>query len=344
MNSATKDLSLANCTPKLGLKQRNTLGIESYAEQAMVISTSEQIPSLLQDIKAHGLPWQVLGGGSNVVLPSALAGVTLLIDIAGKEVISSNETETLIRVGAGEPWHDFVQWTLAQGFPGMENLALIPGTVGASPIQNIGAYGAEVAHFIECVEAFDTQTQNFVTLNRSECQFAYRDSYFKQHPGRFIITQVIFKLPKVWSAKLSYAELAKQFANQSPTPQEIFNAVCAIRSSKLPDPQVLGNAGSFFQNPIVSELQYIELAKQYPAIVSFPDAAGQRKLAAGWLIDQCGFKGKRIGPVGVYDKQALVLVNYGGGSAQEILGLAKQIQDKVHETFGVQLQIEPNIL
>ena len=330
--------------PKLGLKQRNTLGIESYAEQAMVISKSEQIPSLLQDIKAHGLPWQVLGGGSNVVLPSALPGVTLLIDIAGKEIISSDETGTLIRVGAGEPWHDFVQWTLAQGFPGMENLALIPGTVGASPIQNIGAYGSEVAHFIERIEAFDTQTQNFVTLNNTECEFAYRDSYFKQHPGRFIITQVIFKLPKVWSAKLSYAELAKQFSNQSPTPQEIFNAVCAIRSSKLPDPQVLGNAGSFFQNPIVSEVQHAELIKEHPALVSFADTPGQRKLAAGWLIDQCGFKGKRLGPVGVYDKQALVLVNYGGGSAQDILGLAKQIQDKVYKTFGVQLQIEPNIL
>ena len=343
MNLPSSSTTLANCTPKLGLLQRNTLGIESYAEQAIVISKSEQIPLLLQDIKAHGLPWQVLGGGSNVVLPSVLPGITLLIDIAGREVISSDRTETLIRVGAGEHWHDFVQWTLAQDFPGMENLALIPGTVGASPIQNIGAYGLEVAHFIENVQAFDAEKNGFVTLSNRECEFAYRDSYFKQNPNRFIITQVTFKLPKAWAPKLTYAELAKQFSNQSPTPLEIFNAVCAIRSSKLPDPKVLGNAGSFFQNPIVSEAQCTELAKQYPAIVSFPDAVGQRKLAAGWLIDQCGFKGKRIGPVGVYDKQALVLVNYGGGSAQDILGLAKQIQDKVQETFGVQLQIEPNI-
>jgi len=309
-----------------------------------VISKSEQIPSLLQDIKAHSLPWQVLGGGSNVVLPSALAGVTLLIDITGKEVISSDETETLIRVGAGEPWHDFVQWTLAQGFPGMENLALIPGTVGASPIQNIGAYGIEVGHFIESVQAFDTQKDSYVTLSNRECEFAYRDSYFKKHPGRFIITHVTFKIPKSWFPVLTYAELAKQFAHHSPTPVEIFDAVCAIRSSKLPDPKVLGNAGSFFQNPIVSDAQYAELAKAHPALVSFPDTPGQRKLAAGWLIDQCGFKGKRMGPVGVYEKQALVLVNHGGGSAQDILGLAKQIQDAVAKTFGVQLEIEPNIL
>jgi UDP-N-acetylmuramate dehydrogenase len=343
MNFASKGPTLANCTSQLALMGRNTLGIESYAEQAIVISKSEQIPSLLQDIKAHGLPLQVLGGGSNVVLPKLVTGVTLLIDIAGKEILSSDELATLVRVGAGEHWHDFVQWTLAQGFPGMENLALIPGTVGASPIQNIGAYGLEVANFIECVEAFDTEKNGFVTLSNQECEFAYRDSYFKRHPRRFIITHITFNIPKVWSAVLTYAELVKQFSNQSPTPTEIFNAVCAIRSSKLPDPKVLGNAGSFFQNSIVSEVQCTELAKQYPAIVSFPDAAGQRKLAAGWLIDQCGFKGKRIGPVGVYDKQALVLVNYGGGSAQDILGLAKQIQDKVHETFGVQLQIEPNI-
>jgi len=343
MNFASKGPSLANCTSQLGLMGRNTLGIESYAEQAMVIAHPEQIAPLMQDIAAHQLAWRVLGGGSNVVLPSTLPGITLLIDIAGKEVISSDETGTLIRVGAGEPWHDFVQWTLAQGFPGMENLALIPGTVGASPIQNIGAYGLEVARFIESVQAFDTQKDSFVTLSNRECAFAYRDSYFKKHPRRFIITHVTFKIPKSWSAVLTYAELAKQFANHSPTPVEIFDAVCAIRSSKLPDPKVLGNAGSFFQNPIVSDAQYADLVKAHPALVSFADAPGQRKLAAGWLIDQCGFKGKRLGPVGVYEKQALVLVNHGGGSAQDILGLAKQIQDTVAKTFGVQLQIEPNI-
>jgi len=194
------------------------------------------------------------------------------------------------------------------------------------------------------VQAFDTQKDSYVTLSNRECEFAYRDSYFKKHPGRFIITHVTFKIPKSWSPVLTYAELAKQFANHSPTPVEIFDAVCAIRSSKLPDPKVLGNAGSFFQNPIVSDAQYAELVKTHPALVSFADAPGQRKLAAGWLIDQCGFKGKRMGPVGVYEKQALVLVNHGGGSAQDILGLAKQIQDAVAKTFGVQLEIEPNIL
>ena len=220
--------------------QRNTLGIESYAEQATVISHPEQIAPLMQDIAAHKLAWHVLGGGSNVVLPKLLTGVTLLIDIAGKEIISSDEQATLVRVGAGESWHDFVQWTLDLNLPGMENLALIPGTVGASPIQNIGAYGLEVARFIESVQAFDTQQNSSVTLRNLECEFAYRDSYFKRHPRRFIITHVTFKIPKCWFPVLTYAELAKQFAHHSPTPVEIFDAVCAIRSSKLPDPKVLG--------------------------------------------------------------------------------------------------------
>jgi len=250
-----------------------------------------------------------------------------------------------VAVGAGENWHDFVAWTLEQNLPGLENLALIPGTVGAAPIQNIGAYGAEVADHLASVEAFDSKEQTFVTLSKADCQFAYRDSYFKKNPERYIVTKVVFSLPKAWVPRLTYADLTKQFAdNVTASALEIFNAVCKIRQSKLPDPKVIGNAGSFFQNPIVGAIQYETLLAQHQNLVSYPDAAGTRKLAAGWLIDQCGFKGYRSGPAGVYEKQALVLVNHGGATANDILGLASTIQKKVKERFGVELQIEPSVL
>jgi len=330
---------------KLSLESKNTFALPAIAELAYEISSPEQIPALLVDIAQTGSPWQVLGGGSNVVLPNLLAGSTLLIQIAGREIIDRNSQFTIVAVGAGENWHDFVVWTLEQNVPGLENLALIPGTVGAAPIQNIGAYGAEVAGYIDYIEAFDCQKQAFVTLSKADCCFAYRDSYFKQNPGGHIVTKVVFKIPTSWVPRLSYADLAKQFENNPhPSAQEIFTAVCKIRESKLPNPKVIANAGSFFQNPIVSASQYDKLLMEYPALVSYPDTHGMRKLAAGWLIDQCGFKGYRAGPVGVYDKQALVLVNHGGAQASDILNLASDIQHKVAERFGVALQIEPNIL
>jgi UDP-N-acetylmuramate dehydrogenase len=292
------------------------------------------------------LIWRILGGGSNVILPASLPGATLLINILGQEIIRTDEENSWLSVGAGVNWHEFVSWTLENNLPGFENLALIPGTVGAAPIQNIGAYGVEVEEYIDSIEAFDSAAHAFVTLPNEACRFAYRDSYFKQNPNRLIVIKVVFKIPKAWQARLQYADLAKQFAdsNASPSAKQIFDAVCTIRSNKVPDPAVVGNAGSFFQNPIVGNQQYEQLIKEFPNLVSYPDATGTRKLAAGWLIDQCGFKGKRIGPVGVYEKQALVLVNHGGGTSTDILGLAKNIQEEVLGKFGVQLEIEPNIL
>ena len=267
------------------------------------------------------------------------------MNIAGQEIIASDANTTLLAVGGGVNWHELVAWTLENDLPGLENLALIPGTVGAAPIQNIGAYGVEIGDYIDRIEAFDTKDHAFVTLAKEACHFAYRDSYFKQNPQRFIVTKVVFSIPKNWQARIHYADLAKQFAeNSNPTAEEIFLAVCKIRTHKLPDPKVIGNAGSFFQNPIVPNEQYETLLKSHADLVSYPDAPGKRKLAAGWLIDQCGFKGQRMGSVGVYENQALVLVNHGGGTAQDILGLAKCIRDKVHDKFGVSLQIEPNIL
>ena len=327
----------------LGLQSRNTFGIAGTAERAYEITAADQIPPLMQEITQNQWPWRVLGGGSNVILPPLLPGATLLMNITGQHITQSDSEHTYIQVGAGVNWHMFVQWTLDQQLPGLENLALIPGTVGAAPIQNIGAYGVEVAQYIDHINAFDTTSNQFVTLTNATCDFAYRDSIFKRQPGHYIVTQVIFKLPKVWQAHLHYADL-QSFANDKATPQDIFTAVCDIRSKKLPNPKVIGNAGSFFQNPLVSSDQYQTLLAQYPNLISYPDAAGKCKLAAGWLIDQCGLKGHRLGGVGVYEKQALVIVNHGNGTAADILALAKLIQNTVQERFGVVLEIEPNIL
>jgi len=345
MNRAQNAPQPAKLIPNLGLKHRNTFGFDASAELAYEITAPEQIPGVISDITEQKLAWQVLGGGSNVILPSALPGATLLMNIAGQEIISCDEKASYLVVGAGVNWHELVAWTLENNLPGLENLALIPGTVGAAPIQNIGAYGVEIADYIDHIEAFDAKDHAFVTLPKDACHFAYRDSYFKQNPHRFIVTKVVFKMPTIWQARIHYADLAKQFPeNANPSPEEIFLAVCKIRTLKLPDPKLIGNAGSFFQNPVVPNEQYETLLKTYTGLVSYPDLPGKRKLAAGWLIDQCGFKGQRMGNVGVYENQALVLVNHGGGTAQDILGLAKCIQDKVHDQFGVTLQIEPNIL
>ena len=345
MNCAKNAPAAPQPLSNLSLESRNTFGLPAIAELAYDITSPDQLPGLMADILNQGGAWRVLGGGSNVVLPNTLSGTTLLMSIFGKEIIDSNDHFTAVAVGAGENWHDFVTWTLEQNLPGLENLALIPGTVGAAPIQNIGAYGAEVADHLASVEAFDSKEQTFVTLNKADCQFAYRDSYFKKNPGRFIVTKVVFKIPQAWMPRLTYADLAKEFSDHSsPSAQEIFTAVCNIRQNKLPDPKVIGNAGSFFQNPIVDTTQYQNLLALHPNLASYPDVNGTRKLAAGWLIDQCGFKGYRAGTAGVYEKQALVLVNHGGATANDILELANTIQKKVKGRFGVELQIEPNIL
>jgi UDP-N-acetylmuramate dehydrogenase len=345
MNSAFNAPVQAKPLPNFSLKDRNTFGFDVTAEYAYDIHSAGQIPAVMRHVSERNLPWRVLGGGSNVILPKLLQGATLLMNISGQEILSADQDATVVAVGAGMNWHEFVAWTLEQQIPGLENLALIPGTVGASPIQNIGAYGVEVGEYIISIKAFDTQHNTFVTLGKDDCQFAYRDSLFKHDPHRFIVTEVIFSIPKTWKAKIHYADLARFFEGKlNPSAEEIFAAVCQIRTNKLPDPKAIGNAGSFFQNPVVSIEQYEKLLQTYPDLVSYPDVAGKRKLAAGWLIDQCGFKGKRHGEVGVYEKQALVLVNHGTGTAQDILNLAKLIQEKVFQEFGVNLEIEPNVL
>jgi UDP-N-acetylmuramate dehydrogenase len=339
------DALIPGMLPGFSLRARNSFGFDVLAEQVYSITKAEEIAAVMKAIEAAGLPWRVLGGGSNVILPSILPGVTLLMDIAGQTITQQDDSGAVITVGAGVNWHDFVIWTLDQNLPGLENLALIPGTVGAAPIQNIGAYGVEVGEYIQSIEAFDCDSKTLVTIAASDCAFAYRNSIFKAHPNRYIITRVHFYLPTAWTPRLRYTDLAAAFAsNHAPTAEEVMVAVCKIRNRKLPDPKLIGNAGSFFQNPIVENAQYLRLLERFPELVSYPEGnerEGKRKLAAGWMIDHCGFKGLRADVVGVYQHQALVLVNHGGGSADSVLALAKTIQDKVQDTFGVALLIEP---
>ena len=335
-----------NPLPNHSLRQRNTLGFEVSAQYALSIQEADEVPIALAFAKDHGLPYRVLGGGSNVVLPSTLEGLTLLMDIDFIEVLEKGEADTLIRVGAGAQWHSFVAWTLEQGYLGLENLALIPGTVGAAPIQNIGAYGVEVKDYIDMVEAYDCESGSWVKFSNADCHFRYRHSLFKDDPKRYVITAVVFRLPKAWQPRINYADLKAFFANTSHasiTAQAIFDAVCAIRTQKLPDPKQIGNVGSFFQNPIVPNEQLRTLKEAFPQIVSYPENVTHSKLAAGWLIDQCGFKGMQVGNVGVHTNQALVLTHFGNGNSSELLKLATHIQRTVKDRFGVDLVIEPII-
>jgi UDP-N-acetylmuramate dehydrogenase len=321
------------------LQAHNTFGFEVKAHQLAHIEQIDDIPEFA-NLAKQSSSWRLLGGGSNVVLTSDLPGVTGIMAIQGKSLVQSTAEYDLIEAYAGENWHEFVTWTLEQGYPGLENLALIPGTVGAAPIQNIGAYGLELADVFDHVTAWDLELSAWVQLDRSACQFSYRHSIFKDHPQRYIVSSVTFRLKKPWVPNLRYEPLASALNGLEITPNAIYDAVCAIRNAKLPNPKVLGNAGSFFHNPVVTEEVLQRIRAKYPGVVTYPYGSGY-KLAAGWLIDQCGLKGYQQGSVGVYDRQALILVNHGQGSGKDILELAKLIEEKVYQQFGVRLSREP---
>lgn len=325
----------------------NTLALPGRAACYRKISTPEELgEAILPDSKRF-----ILGGGSNLVLTGDFDGLVLHMAIPGKRLLREDSEAWYIEAGAGENWHDFVQWTLAQGWPGLENLSLIPGTVGAAPIQNIGAYGLEVAERFHTLTAWDFEKCRFLTVDRSTCRFAYRDSLFKQEgwhlTGRMAITSVIFRLPKVWVANARYADVADELAAQhveTPTPTDIAKAIINVRQRKLPDPAITSNAGSFFHNPQVDRSTAEALAADYPALPRYPQPDGRVKLAAGWLIEQAGWKGKNLGPVGMYEKQALVLVNRGGASGADVRRTMAAVQADVHSRFGVALTPEPIFL
>lgn len=322
---------------------QNTLALPCVAESAWLLDDESCLP-LLQAHWQDAQPFRVVGGGSNLILPPQLLGPTLLMALKGVTVVKENSQSVTVDVAAGEPWHDWVQQSLTAGWLGLENLALIPGTVGGSPVQNIGAYGVEVSRFIEAVKVWDFARGNSRMLSAKECQFAYRNSLFKQAQGQsLLILSVRFRLPKqaAWSATLNYPDLQPLRAHAAVTAQAVFDQVVTVRTQKLPDPKHRPNAGSFFKNPLVSAQDHARLLQRFPALVAYPQTDGRFKLAAGWLIDQCGWKGRRVGSVGVHERQALVLVNFGQASAAELLALAQDIGRDVQGTFGVTLEIEP---
>lgn len=336
-------------TRAMDLTGCNTLGLSSQAAMVLDLVDLVQLPHISE--LAHRLgPPLVLGSGSNLVLPEVLSRLVVRVGLTGITLVEENADVWLIDVAGGESWHEWVRQAINRGWAGLENMALIPGTVGASPVQNIGAYGVELDSRIESVTAWHIPQARMYTLRREECGFSYRDSRFKRDGlGTWIIVSVRFALPRLWQPVMTYPDLARhsllaQLDPSAITPQQIFDVVCEVRRAKLPDPGVLGNAGSFFKNPVVNAAQFAALKQKFPGLVSYDLPDGNFKLAAGWLIDQCGWKGRRAGNVGVHANQALVLVNYGGADAKELLALAKAVTRNVEDRFGVHLEIEPVVV
>jgi len=346
------------------LQHSNTFGIVAKALTLVRVASEADIATVLNDSALNPLPKFVLGGGSNIVLTGDVKPLVLKVELMGKRLHSETAKSWIIEACAGENWHDLVTWTLENGYPGLENMALIPGLVGASPVQNIGAYGVELQDRFESLDAIDLTTGQPFTLNAAQCAFGYRDSVFKHSSkpdsagqpgfglaGKAIITRVRFALPKAWKPVLGYADIDKKMQQSgvtAPSAAQIYNWVCDIRRTKLPDWTVIGNAGSFFKNPTVSSEQCVDIIQREPKIVHYKLADGSVKLAAGWLIDACGWRGKSIGNAGVYERQALVLVNRGGPAQPvtggEVMTLAKAIQTSVYERFGIQLEHEPVVV
>ena len=330
------------------LGRHNSLALPGSAALYAYITASAQLASLRNSPAVAERRRFVLGSGSNLVLTGDYDGLVVHMAIAGRALLGEDAEAWYVRAGGGERWHDFVQWTLAQGWPGLENLSLIPGTVGAAPIQNIGAYGLEVAERFHCLDAFDMQTGETTRFDRADCRFGYRDSVFKQEgwhrDGRFVVTGVSFRLAKQWQPLTRYADIALELDTQNitaPSAQDVANAVIAIRQRKLPDPAQVPNAGSFFHNPVVDATTVQALLAKHPNMPHYPQADGRCKLAAGWLIEHAGWKGKNLGPVGMYEKQALVLVNRGGATGADVTALMHAVQRDVRSTFGVTLTPEP---
>ncbi|MCW2270409.1 UDP-N-acetylenolpyruvoylglucosamine reductase [compost metagenome] len=331
---------------QVSLKPYNTFGIDVKARYFTQAHSDEDARQALAQAAAQGLPVLVIGGGSNLLLTADVQALVLRMASAGVRILSDDGERVVVEAEAGEPWHPFVQWCLSQGLAGLENLSLIPGTVGAAPMQNIGAYGVEIKDVFVGLTALDRQTGELHEFELEQCQFAYRDSVFKHHPGRWLILRVRFALSRVMHAHLDYGPVRQRLSEQGisePTAQNVSDAICSIRREKLPDPVELGNAGSFFKNPVVAAVLADKIRVQYPGLVAYPQADGQFKLAAGWLIEQAGWKGHREGDAGVHRLQSLVLVNYGQATGLQLHELAQKIQADILERFGVTLEMEPNL-
>ena len=340
--------SALNIRHHVSLRDFNSFGLPAVAATLVHLSSEAELKQLLTQAEFALAPKLILGGGSNMVFTHDVTATVLKVEIMGRTLVQEDERAWVVEAGAGENWHEFVAWTLKQGWPGLENLALIPGLVGAAPVQNIGAYGVELKDRFESLDTVDLETGRSSSLGPAQCHFGYRDSVFKQAlAGKSLITRVRLRLPKPWLPVLGYVDLERKMAesgDRQPSADTIFNWVCAIRRAKLPDPALIGNAGSFFKNPVVSQEQCRDIIGRDPEIVHYQLADGSVKLAAGWLIDACGWKGKSVGQAGVYEKQALVLVNRGGAIGAEVMTLALAIEESVYGRFGIRLEREPVIL
>jgi len=329
------------------LKSYNTFGIDTTARYFVSV---ENVDELREALLLKGYPKKfILGGGSNILLTKAVDALVIHIAIKGIVPLWEDEQQIALKVMAGEVWHPFVLWTIQHGYGGLENLSLIPGNVGTAPIQNIGAYGVELKDvFLQC-DAMSMDTAKIQTFSKEECQFGYRDSYFKSEGiGKYVITAIVLVLTKKTHVfNTSYGAIKEELTERGitePDIQDISNAVIAIRQSKLPDPSEIGNSGSFFKNPVISEKTYQALKTEHTDIPGYPQDDGSVKIPAGWLIEQCGFKGTKHGNAGVYEKQALVLINLGNATGKELLDLALTIKSEVHKKFGIHIQPEVNII
>ena len=329
------------------LKNYNTFGIEAKAEQFVAVHSVAELKTILEQNKNQKK--FILGGGSNMLLTKNIEALVIHIDLKGKKILKEDADFVWIEGQAGENWHQFVLWNIEQNFGGLENMSLIPGNVGTTPVQNIGAYGTEIKDtFVSC-EAINIETQEMRTFSKEECNFGYRESIFKNEvKNQYIITSVVFKLTKQnHKINTSYGDILAELAkNNITTPglKEVSNAVIAIRKSKLPDPAELGNSGSFFKNPILLKSDFEPIHQKFPEMRFFDISETEVKVPAGWLIEHAGLKGKRFGDAGVHKNQALVLVNYGGATGQEILNVSKTVQDTVFNTFGIHIEAEVNII
>ncbi|RON53645.1 UDP-N-acetylmuramate dehydrogenase [Pseudomonas frederiksbergensis] len=329
----------------VSLKPFNSFGVDVRAQLFAEAHNDAEVREALAYAASNAVPLLVIGGGSNLLLTADIQALVLRMATRGIRVLSDDGSQVVVEAEAGEPWHPFVQHTLAQGLAGLENLSLIPGTVGAAPMQNIGAYGVEIKDVFAGLTALDRQTGEVRDFSLEECNFAYRDSLFKQQPGRWLILRVRFTLNRIAHLHLEYGPVRQRLTEQGidhPTPTDVSQAICSIRSEKLPDPAVLGNAGSFFKNPLVPAALVTRLKVEYPDLVAYAQPDGQMKLAAGWLIEKAGWKGFRDADAGVHKLQALVLVNYGGATGLQLLALAQRIQKDISQRFSVELEMEPN--
>jgi len=329
------------------LKSFNTFGIESKAKNFVAVHSLDELKTVLAEHAAE--PKFILGGGSNMLLTQDIDALVIHIDLKGKRIVKEDDNFVWVESMAGENWHEFVLWTIDQNFGGLENMSLIPGNVGTTPVQNIGAYGTEIKDtFVSC-DAMKIDDQTMRTFSKEDCRFGYRESIFKQEAkNQYIITSVVFKLTKRnHNINTSYGDITKELALQNvtvPTLKDVSNAVIAIRQSKLPDPKILGNSGSFFKNPVISRSHFEKVQAQFPEIKFFEVSPTEVKVPAGWLIEQAGYKGFRKGDAGVHKNQALVLVNYGSATGQEILALSREVQQAVFDKYSIAIEAEVNVI